>query len=348
MPATVAPILGFDGNPLSENCELDVASYGNMGGRPYMEDAWVVQVDFNQTIPEEKFAENGIDKSVRRAFFAVFDGHGGKRASMWLKANYHLILAAHPKLASDPKAALRESLIQADEQLLEHFQGIRSTRQKEAGNQEATLLPKDGSTAVVSLLVNNHLYVSNTGDSALAIISKKGRSRRVHQLTVDHGTENDSEMERMKAVGCTFVQHKGKRLAGFPFCCRLEEVDIGKPRAYPGGLLITRTVGDFHARLEELDGNPKGIVCEPSDCDIELDSSCVAIVLASDGVWDVVSNKELCGNIADTYSDTLEGGTTKAAAKELVEFATMHDKWTQMNASADNTCAILVKLAKKF
>ena len=46
--------------------------------------------DFNRLIPKK---QHGVDFSVRRSFYAVFDGHGGARCSKFLAESFHNMLA---------------------------------------------------------------------------------------------------------------------------------------------------------------------------------------------------------------------------------------------------------------
>ena len=52
------------------------------GGRPYQEDRYVAIRDLNPAARKAHGAE-AIDASVRRSYFAVFDGHGGDHCARW-------------------------------------------------------------------------------------------------------------------------------------------------------------------------------------------------------------------------------------------------------------------------
>ena len=47
---------------------------------------------------------------------------------------------------------------------------------------------------------------------------------------------------------CSFLQML-RMPRRWPWCCLLEDVVVGKPRVYPGGLLVTRAFGDFSAKV---------------------------------------------------------------------------------------------------
>jgi hypothetical protein len=98
-------------------------------------------------------------------------------------------------------------------------------------------------------------------------------------------------------------------------CCFPKKI-VGKPRVYPGGLLVTRAFGDFHAKVEYL-GGMKGVVVHdhgkikymkltsgsstgenhintPDGPPVNPDSHRLQFLLiASDGVWDGLSIEEV-------------------------------------------------------
>ncbi|KAH9308781.1 hypothetical protein KI387_036692, partial [Taxus chinensis] len=94
----------------------------------------------------------------RIGFFGVFDGHGGYRAAEYLKQHLFENLTSHPKFFTDTKQAITESYQQTDAAFLK---------------AESSIYRDDGSTASTAVLVGNHLYVANVGDSR-AVISKAG------------------------------------------------------------------------------------------------------------------------------------------------------------------------------
>jgi serine/threonine protein phosphatase PrpC len=67
------------------------------------------------------------------------------------------------------------------------------------------------------------------------------------QLTEDHGTHNNIEKLRCEKAGAIMIEQFYMIPSNFPFCC-LRKKFIGKPRISPGGLLVTRSFGDFYAK----------------------------------------------------------------------------------------------------
>jgi Protein phosphatase 2C len=84
--------------------------------------------------------------------------------------------------------------------------------------------------------------------AAASATVKSGGGTAVQLLTEDHGTNNKSEAARLRSAGGE-LREAVFRVAAFPFCCLPWKALRSKPRAYPGGLLVTRAFGNFHAKV---------------------------------------------------------------------------------------------------
>lgn len=118
-----------------------------------------------------------------------------------------------------------------------------------------------GSAAVVALKKNNDLYIANTGDSR-AICKNSG-------ITIDHKPNLDKEYNRIIKDGGAVL-------------------NIGGVPRLNGDLALSRSFGDF--RLSPV------ITWKPDIYTTKYDG---LLVLASDGLWDVMSNKE----VSDAFSN---------------------------------------------
>ncbi|KAL8032090.1 hypothetical protein ABFX02_13G071800 [Erythranthe guttata] len=144
-------------------------------------------------------------------------------------------------------------------------------------------LGKGGSTAVTAILINCHkLVVANVGDSR-AVICKNGVAK---QLSVDHEPEKERDT----------IENKGGFVTKFP----------GDVPRVDGQLAVARAFGDKSLK-EHLSSEPD-VVVEVIDDETEF------IILASDGIWKVMSNQEAVNCIRDIKD-------AKKAAKRLNEEA---------------------------
>lgn len=149
--------------------------------------------------------------------------------------------------------------------------------------EKAQDLGKGGSTAVTAILINCHkLVVANVGDSR-AVICKNGQ---VKQLSVDH--EPDKERET--------IENRGGFVTKFP----------GDVARVDGALAVARAFGDKSLK-EHLSAEP--------DVSVDMiDDETEFIILASDGIWKVMSNQEAVNCIRDIKDARLAAKTLNEAA----------------------------------
>ncbi|KAJ6790566.1 putative protein phosphatase 2C 52 [Iris pallida] len=185
-----------------------------------------------------------IDSQAVR-LFGIFDGHGGSRAAEYLKENLFENLLKHPKFMTDTKLAIRETYQKTDADFLD---------------AEKNTLRDDGSTASTAVLVGNHLYVANVGDSR-AVISKAGKAI---QLSDDHKPNRSDERKRIESAGGVVMWAGTWRVGGV----------LAMSRAFGNRLL------------------KQFVVAEPEIQEKVVDEEFELLVLASDGLWDVVANED--------------------------------------------------------
>lgn len=124
---------------------------------------------------------------------------------------------------------------------------------------------KSGCTATVALVrrlpnVGVELHVGNVGDSRALLVGSFGTRR----LSIDHRTCDCSELMRIKHAG------------GFVY-----------NRRVGGTLSVTRALGDHYLK--------PSVSCDPDVCSYTHSSTdeIVALVIASDGLWDAVEDDEV-------------------------------------------------------
>ncbi|XP_039986747.1 integrin-linked kinase-associated serine/threonine phosphatase 2C isoform X4 [Xiphias gladius] len=226
------------------------------GEREEMQDAHVLQPDMSSLL-------SALPGQVSRvSYFAVFDGHGGARASRFCAEHLHHNLAK--KFPSGDtenvdkliKKCLLDTFRQTDEDFL-----------KKASSQKPAW--KDGSTATCVLVVDDTVYVANLGDSRAvlcrmeAAAAADGQRRSVTlALSKEHNPTMYEERMRIQRAGGTV--RDGRVL---------------------GVLEVSRSIGDGQYKR-------CGVISSPDLRRCQLTANDRFIILACDGLFKVFSADE--------------------------------------------------------
>ncbi|MQM11111.1 hypothetical protein Taro_044016 [Colocasia esculenta] len=180
----------------------------------------------------------------------------------------------------------------AKENLLSH---ILSAIPRGLGREEwLHALPREtsGTTATFVIVDRWTVTVASVGDSRCILDTQDGA---VTLLTVDHRLEeNAEERERVTASG-----GEVGRLS------ILGGAEIGPLRCWPGGLCLSRSIGDMDVG--------EFIVPVPYVKQVKLSSAGGRLVLASDGIWDALSS--------EMAAKSCRGLPAELAAKQVVKEA---------------------------
>lgn len=233
------------------------------------------------------------------SYFGVYDGHGGRHIAEFLEETLENNISEELKVDDD--ASIPERMARA--------YLITDAMSKKDG------IMTSGATAVSALLHNSpegkKLYVSNVGDSRAVLcspIDENGNSvdtcsgYLARRLSHDHTADDPGEQERVKECG------------GF----------ITRGRVL-GILAVTRSFGDH--------GMKDFVVAAPHQSEVNLsacDQPFPFLILACDGVWDVMSDQEAVDMLMEEFVS--KGGPFDNAAEMLVETAV--DRGTSDNVSA--------------
>eukprot|EP00903_Cladosiphon_okamuranus_P010248 g9703.t2 len=125
-----------------------------------------------------------------------------------------------------------------------------------------------GTTSLIVLVSDFHVICCNTGDSR-AVLASEGASR---PMSSDHKPENRAERQRIEAAGGK-VEHN-----------RVE-----------GKLAVSRCIGDHPFKSDpKLPLERQMVVCDPEVMVIKRSDADEFVIMACDGVWDVMANDEAC------------------------------------------------------
>ena len=254
------------------------------------------------------------------SYFAIFDGHSGNEVALYLSKHLHKILS---KLLFNLNESINNNL---NNIINTNINKNDNNSQNNHNNKIISLMKKSfeiadeeilnnltytkdvGSTGTIILLYklkneNNNIFsryliCANIGDSKGYLLTKNNFT----QITKEHKCNDIKEVERIKKNG------------GIVFNNRVF-----------GTLMLTRSFGDKEMKKY-------GVISTPDCFCHKIKDEDLYIVIASDGVWDAVSEEEIMQMGGDKFS-------SDDFSKKIVKLAV--DKGTR-----DNISCIVIKLNK--
>ncbi|XP_022141637.1 probable protein phosphatase 2C 11 isoform X2 [Momordica charantia] len=163
-------------------------------------------------------------------------------------------------------------------------------------NEEKGQKKDAGSTASTAVLLGDRLLVANVGDSRV-VASRAGSAI---PLSIDHKPDRSDERQRIEQAGGFVIWAGTWRVGGI----------LAVSRAFGDKLLKRYVVADPEIKEEEIDG-------------VDF------IIIASDGLWNVISNEEAVALVQHIQD-------AEAASRKLIQEA-------YSRGSSDNITCVIVR-----
>lgn len=242
--------------------------------------------------------------NVTHSLHGVFDGHGGSQVSELVSTRLPEILSAKLKEGGNVQQAIIAACEEMETEVL-------TTAQSEEW--------ESGTTALFTVVHDNTLCIANIGDSR-AVLCVNGKA--VQPLEDHNPKRNPAEISRVKKAGGRL--YKNKR--------------VGHPKFNPKvmNIAVSRAFGDVTFKLDQYTGGkPSGLIATPELHMETLTAEHEFVILACDGVWDMIKNQEA----VTLVKELLDGGASEqTAAAMLVQLA-------YENGSTDNITAMVIRLS---
>jgi serine/threonine protein phosphatase PrpC len=225
-----------------------------------------------------------------KLLFCLFDGHGGDEVSTYLQKNYFKMMK---KYLNEKEQNEEINFEQLFKEIDEEFKGCKYY--------------KIGSTATIIYITKELidgkmneaqkiLYCINIGDTKCILTQTTG-SRK---LSYDDLLTDKSEFNRI-----------------------IEEGGYIKNGRVCGQLMISRAFGDWEIK-------PYGLICTPHVTRLSINKDCKYVIVATDGVWDVLDD-------LDVYKLSLSTENSKNLCDDIIKNA-LEKK------SGDNLSCFVIKL----
>ncbi|XP_023679129.1 protein phosphatase 1D [Paramormyrops kingsleyae] len=274
------------------------------------------------------------------AFFAVFDGHGGREAAQFARDHlWDFIKKQRGFWSKDDEevcAAIRKGFIACHHAMWKKLPEWPKT---------LTGLPStSGTTASVVVIRGDRMYVAHVGDSGVVLGLRDHPSDqfvRAVEVTQDHKPELPKERERIEGLGGSVIKKSG-----------VNRVVWKRPRLSHNGpvrrstvidqipfLAVARALGDLWSY--DFYSGEFVVSPEPDTSVLTLDPLRHRyIILGSDGLWNMVPPQDAVSMCQDNDEAMAQCGVS--SAQQLVSHALL--RWRQRMLRADNTSAIVISL----
>eukprot|EP00210_Caulerpa_lentillifera_P008699 g8298.t1 len=272
--------------------------------------------------PQKPFT---VCKSVNREvlhYFAVCDGHGGADAALHcqermqenIRDAWNSISArtgdeeAAPSSDTERRREADQSLSsKTTQKFVEMLKlGFKKTDEEFLTNTS----PLVGTTALVALVGRRTILIGYCGDSR-AVLRRNGVA---YALTIDHKPDRKDETARIKQAGGRVMHYNGARVMGL--------------------LAMSRAIGDRTLKPY--------ISSEPDVCVLERTLADEVLILATDGLWDVVKHQEASNIATRCIKQSKDKGATADEATQIA--SAILAKTATTRGSRDNITVIVIDL----
>lgn len=251
------------------------------------------------------------DSTVQGTFVGVYDGHGGPEASRFIADN---IFPNLKKFASEGMEISEQVIKEAFAETEEDFLNV--VRKQWRTNPQ---LASVGSCCLAGVICNGLVYIANAGDSraVLGRSERGGGGVRAVQLSVEHNANVESARKELWSMHpddptILVMKHRMWRVKGV--------------------IQVTRSIGDAYLKRAEFNREPlppkfrlpehftKPILsADPSVTVTRLKPQDEFMILASDGLWEHLSNQEAVDIVHNSPRQGIARRLLKAALKEAAK-----------------------------
>ena len=259
---------------------------------------------------DEFFVIQDYGKSKNQVLIGVMDGHGiyGQEVSSFIKKHLPLQLELNMPFENLLKNSelIQENRVKLENSIIAGFKATQRSLLKSGID-----VTYSGTTAITLLLTENTCICSNIGDSR-AVIGRYTEAWHPVELSYDHKPSNLNEKIRIEMAGGRIEPFRDKN-GGF----------LGPDRVWLShqqlpGLAMSRSFGDLLAASV-------GVSCEPEIIVHNIQPSDKFIVIASDGVWEFISNNECVQLISEFFMTKNIEQACDALMKKAVDYWTFED-----------------------
>ena len=249
------------------------------------------QIKINQ---DSYIIKRDVNKIKNFNIFGVFDGHGfyGHKISLYLKETIIKAIEERVEIISNDLETIYKEFKKNNYLIIRN---IFSEIDNQIVNKNEIDVNLSGSTCNLLIQLGDHIICANTGDSRAILIfggkkegvKEEGKINKIFPLSIDCKPSLPKEKER--------IIKKGGILSRL---INSEHKEFGPLRIFLKGTLLpglsmSRSFGD--KLYKDI-----GVIVDPLIKEYNLNKDVKYILIASDGIWEFLSNEQIM-NIANKY-----------------------------------------------
>jgi len=227
---------------------------------------------------------DGSDKNMNNVnFLGVFDGHGGKLVSKYLKDNLPTYFVKK----------FKKNIYLHRDKFSKYVNEVFDVIQNKMKTEHPRVINHCGSTACITIHYvdveknKNFLWVVNTGDSRVILINKDGIAM---QLSKDHKPNSPEEKFR--------IEQMGGKISFDGVDWRIKD------------LSLSRAFGDIECTPY--------VTHLPQIYQYKISSGDKFLIKACDGLWDVISTQDAADFILELLHKKIKGNYAKLLAEHAL------------------------------
>jgi serine/threonine protein phosphatase PrpC len=313
----------------------DFGCTAEQGKRSKMEDRHIAILDLNTHL--------GLSTAKEfQSFFGVYDGHSGWEAAEYAASNIHEMIVEDEDFDSDMLKSFVRCFLRVDKDYLD------KVRQDIENGEKACYA---GTTALSVLIRGRRCFVATLGDS-LAVLCRDGKAVAISEKCTPG---SKSERDRIERAGGWVTEEKELFISRIHHM-RMDNEIVRKyaqdsmrwlvTHRVNGELAVSRAIGDPDYKGDGMlaypwyfnEDHPKRpftadlVIAEPVVEEFEIKDEDEFILLACDGLWDVITSEDAVEAVSKWLG---EGLTAQETTRKLSNLALML-------GSADNITIVIV------
>jgi len=263
--------------------------------------------------------------------FCLYDGHNGSNTAHYLSNNLHERIIKDSSFILNTEEVLKRSILLIDNELIK------------LNSKGGKYIDKSGSSSILCAVINEDIFVANTGDSKAIISNDSGKES--FELNIQHLLKEKSEFERVIKEGAEIFKVKSipikKNILGV-WQLIGEKDEIFKIKRWD--LEFSRSIGDMHVKIANMAEKKKEIIPDPDTKILRKYVSIDFMLIYSQGIHQYMQPNEIITIVWNLFKTIDKEIELKTFCADAIEEITKES----INRGSKDDISIIFILFKNF